>query len=98
MRFEGNTRGITRSDYEQFSRFLSCGCQRPQREPRRENTVSCPQNQTQGRPIAMVYGVKQEYCAIYDPEIGLENGTMFEELNKPFYKSGCRGKGKEGCL
>ena len=58
----------------------------------------CPQNQTQGRPIAMVYGVKQEYCGIYDPEIALETGTLFEALNKPFYMAGCKNKGKEGCL
>jgi hypothetical protein len=46
----------------------------------------------------MVYGVKQDFVRIYEPEIALENGTIFEELNKPFYPIGCKSKGGEGCL
>lgn len=51
------------------------------------NTNTCP--------LAMVYAVKQEWQNIYDPEIALLNGTVFEELNMPFYKSGCSING--GC-
>ena len=98
MRFEGNSRGITRSDYQQFSQFLGLSQPRYQREPRCQNPVSNCEKQTQGRPIAMVYGVKQEYCCAYEPDMGLEIGTMFEELNKPFYPVGCRDKNREGCL
>ena len=100
MRFEGNSRGISRTDYEQFSQFLGLSQPQYQRGTRMGgavgNTVQGCQNQTQGRPIAMVYGVEQNFCNIYDPEVALENGTIFEELNKPFYPVGC--KGKEGCL
>ncbi|MBO5212239.1 MAG: spore coat associated protein CotJA [Clostridia bacterium] len=47
------------------------------------------------KPLAMVYAEKQEFCGIYDPEIALINGTVFEELNLPFYKSKCSKNG--GC-
>ncbi|MBQ8162851.1 MAG: spore coat associated protein CotJA [Clostridia bacterium] len=47
------------------------------------------------RPLAMVYAEKQEFCSIYDPEIALINGTIFEELNLPFYHSKCSRNG--GC-
>lgn len=55
---------------------------------------------TSGRSLAMVYAPKQSFVKIYDPEIALSYGTIFEELNKPFLKSSCRGtndKG-EGCF
>ena len=102
MRFEGNSRGISRADYEQFSQFLGLSQPKYQRDARLNGTnANAPQNvqnHTQGRPIAMVYGVKQDFRSIYDPEIALESGTIFEELNKPFYPVGCGGGGKEGCL
>ncbi|MBE6663474.1 MAG: spore coat associated protein CotJA [Ruminococcaceae bacterium] len=48
----------------------------------------------------MVYAVKQEYRKIYDPEVSLLNGTIFEELNKPFKRGSCRGASDngEGCF
>ena len=98
MRFEGNSRGINRSDYEQFAGFLGLG------QPRysKENRTNIAQNQVkQESPrekVGMVYGVKQDFTRIYDPEIALENGTIFEELNKPFYPTGCKSKSGEGCL
>lgn len=52
------------------------------------------------RSLAMVYPIKQDYIGIYDPEIALINGTIFEELYKPFLRGSCRGandKG-EGCF
>lgn len=103
MRFEGNSRGITRSDYEQFSQFLGLSQPRYQRDVRINNSTQGNitqnrENHTQGPSLAMVYGVKQEYRNIYDPEIGLNNGTIFEELNLPFYPVGCSMKNREGCL
>lgn len=98
MRFEGNSRGINRSDYEQFAQFLGMSAPRYQRETKQNTVRENVEIQTQGRPIAMVYGVKQEFCGIYDPEIALEHGTIFEELNKPFYPVGCKSKSGEGCL
>ena len=103
MKFDGGLRGAQRADYEQFSQFLGLNNRpSPRREERpsynaeNENNYSCAcANST---AIAMVYPVKQEWCDIYDVEIALVNGTIFNQLNKPFYPTGCSGKMKEGCL
>ena len=98
MRFEGNSNGLSRSDYEQFSQFLGMSAPRCQREYSHTCARKNDENQTQGRPLAMVYGVVQEYKEVYDPLVALEIGTIFQELNKPFYHLGCKSKGGEGCL
>ncbi|MBE6675038.1 MAG: spore coat associated protein CotJA [Ruminococcaceae bacterium] len=98
MRFEGNTRGISREDYREFSNFLGLSQPKYSRDNVRGITAENSENQTQGKPIGMVYGVKQGFYSIYDPEIALEQGTIFEELNKPFYPVGCKSKSGEGCL
>ena len=36
-------------------------------------------------PIGMAYVPRQEFKDLYDPEKSLEMGTMFLELDKPFY-------------
>ena len=95
MRFEGNSRGINRSDYEEFSQFLGMIQPRFQREAR------VPQSEKRAeteRAVGMVYGVEQKFYRLYEPELSLENGTIFEELNKPFYPTGCKSKNGEGCL
>lgn len=95
MRFEGNSRGINRSDYEEFSQFLGMTQPRFQREAR----VPQPEKRAEAeRPVGMVYGVEQKFYRLYEPELSLENGTIFEELNKPFYPTGCKSKNGEGCL
>ena len=45
-----------------------------------------------GCPLAMVYGVNQQFRNINDPAIGLARGTIFAELDLPFKASegGCR--------
>lgn len=98
MRFEGNQRGICRQDYEQFSKFL--GLSQPKYQNNRSQ-VGCRESDatTQNHHlVGMVYGIKQSFQSIYEPEIALENGTIFEELNKPFYPTGCSKKNVEGCL
>ena len=45
-------------------------------------------------PLAMVYSPLQEFRELYDPDVALERGTMFAELDLPF-EGGNRGKG--GC-
>lgn len=35
-------------------------------------------------PIGMCYTPMQEWCEIYDDEKGLERGTIFQQLDKPF--------------
>ena len=102
MKFDGRDRCSQRADYEQFSQLLNMRSrsmprmeQRPEMNCESENS-SCTCNSQV--PLAMVYPVKQEFCDIYDVEIALVNGTIFNQLNKPFYKTGCSGKMKEGCL
>ena len=95
MRFEGNSRGVNRKDYQQFADFLGLSQPRYSKNTPQAAQESCPIN---SRPIGMVYGEKQYFVRLYDPELALENGTIFEELNKPFYPTGCSRKNREGCL
>lgn len=41
-----------------------------------------------GKSLAMVYSPYQHFETLYDPRQGLCNGTIFGELNKPFYGDG----------
>ena len=100
MRFEGNKRGINRNDYEQFAQFLGLNQSKNDTRSRpqaRQEVTPQPQPQQNDKSLAMVYPVKQSFRKLYDPEIALMNGTLFEELNKPFTRYSC-GRGKEGCL
>ena len=50
----------------------------------------CPLNKWGGTavdklPLAMVYGPMQQFGDVSTPEEGLQAGTMFKNLNKPFY-------------
>ncbi|MBQ9802186.1 MAG: spore coat associated protein CotJA [Clostridia bacterium] len=38
-----------------------------------------------GRSLAMVYSPCQEFEGLYEPMAGLLAGTVFRELEKPFY-------------
>ena len=40
--------------------------------------------------VGMAYVPFQQYGTIYQPEMGFDNGTIFSDLNKPFY--GSRGE------
>ena len=95
MRFEGNSRGMSRNDYQQFTDFLGLSHSRCSRNTPVVTAEACAIGKD---PIGMVYGVEQNFVSIYDPEMALEVGTVFEELNKPFYPTGCNQKHKEGCL
>lgn len=100
MRMEQNSRGAC-GDFDQFSRFLR-GNRQPYSATPRNDTGNTVTEQSE-KSLAMVYAVKQAWQGIYDPEIGLVNGTIFEELDKPFYPSGCsisngcRGRSNGGC-
>lgn len=43
-------------------------------------------------PIAMVYSPVQKWKELYDPATALSNGTIFKELDLPFYPTPCRRK------
>ncbi len=41
-------------------------------------------------PLAMAYVPRQKWTTTYEPDVGLDNGTIFPELNLPF--TGRRGE------
>lgn len=96
MKFDSNYRGSQKSDYEQFTKFLSGKQQERELVNRRYDDAVCENHTGNGRPIAMVYCEWQDWKRLYDVEIGLSNGTIFEELNLPLLKTGCTG-GQKGC-
>lgn len=98
MRFEGCRRGVNRSDYEQFTKFLGINQPKYQKDSQIVQNGDTSDMTMQKYPLAMVYAVKQCFRGTYDPGVALSNGTVFEELNKPFYPIGCKNNGREGCL
>lgn len=48
-------------------------------------------------PIAMVYSPMQRWKDLYDPHTALGNGTIFKELDLPFYPTPCRRKENGQC-
>ncbi len=90
MRFNTNREGSFR-DYEEFSKFLGLGGTKRQAQP-----TLAPESSM--KSLAMVYPQRQSFIKLFDPEVALQNGTMFEELNKPFYGGSCKGNNNgEGC-
>ena len=105
MRFNTNREGGYR-DYEEFSKFLGLNgsrCQRQSMDSIQNQGCARQENESQmsigrGKSLAMVYPQKQDFIMLYDPEVALQIGTAFEELNKPFDGSSCRGTNNgEGC-
>jgi len=48
------------------------------------------------RPLAMVYAEYQCWNALYEPSEGLDSGTIFRELEFPFYPTPCAEKNCAG--
>jgi len=42
------------------------------------------------RALAMVYGIPQNWRGIDNTECGFNRGTIFNELDKPFYGDKCK--------
>ena len=42
-----------------------------------------------GVSLAMVYSPCQAFTDLYEPEDGINRGTIFKELDKPFYPTPC---------
>jgi len=65
--------------------------QRPEQRP--EGPTPCSpcakQNCLSGWPLAMSYTPDQEWKDLYEIEVGLSHGTIFTELDLPFYP-GCK--------
>jgi hypothetical protein len=60
----------------------------PQREDSAPNTCRTPVYP--GVSLAMVYSPCQAFADLYEPEAALERGTIFRELDKPFYPTPCQ--------
>ncbi len=59
--------------------------------PRGRNTGGCPDTHDHfpaDMPIAMAYVPWQRWRELYEPRKGLESGTIFRELDKPFLGKG----------
>jgi len=93
MKLDSNNRSSYRADYEQFNKFL-----RGSQLAKNDNHETHDKGQCQcnrRRPIAMVYCEEQEWKKLFDIEIGLSKGTIFEELDLPLLSTSC---GKGGCM
>ncbi len=92
MKLDSNYRNSQRSDYEQFAKFLR-GSQMSRKDEIQDSQSdsSCHKN----RPVAMVYGEDHEWRKLFDIELGLSKGTVFEELDLPILSTSCN---KGGCL
>ena len=49
------------------------------------NTYPCGENGVEGRALAMVYAPIQAWRNAYDPQTALARGTLFRELDMPFF-------------
>ena len=81
---------------------MACSCreERRSRENYSNRHPSCPQADAAthatcrtpvypGVSLAMVYSPCQAFADLYEPEAGIERGTIFKELDKPFYPTPC---------
>ena len=76
-------------------------CSNPTRDERSGNATAERRRESwglgEGYPLASVYAPLQTFRKLYDCEIALGKGTIFEELNLPFMGEtvgkggGCRG-------
>jgi len=51
------------------------------------------EDQLAGLPLAMAYVPMQEWRNLFDLENGFDEGTLFKELDFPFYPTSCPRKG-----
>lgn len=105
MRRSANVRRRTadRSEmhYSNIGRESSCNCPCSNMQSRQESAPESPcpnekcmvNSSLSGYPLAMVYSPDQEWHKLYDIEEALGMGTLFCELNFPFYPAcGCKSE------
>lgn len=63
---------------------------------RPEQSPCAPQTDSEALALAMVYSPYQAWQNIYCEQDALMRGTIFEELDKPFYGPACMGGGIGG--
>ncbi len=83
----------------------SCGCgwnRSARNENHNDSSCGCIDRksmsiQTQGLPLVMSYCPDHEFHELHEDEEALAMGTLFRELNFPFYPSNCSNKCGKGC-
>ncbi|MBQ8840691.1 MAG: spore coat associated protein CotJA [Clostridia bacterium] len=98
MNIDRNARRTTRQDYNDFINLLGINGQKQVKNDTGSANIPA---KAPNKSLAMVYAQEQGWQGIFDPEIALINGTIFEELHKPFKMASCAGKANnfgEGCL
>ena len=70
--------------------FMDVFCVHPQMTQSYNKASECPSNECLEKlPLAMCYVPMQKWGTVYDPDVALERGTLFPDLDFPFL-------GKEG--
>lgn len=93
--YHGNTGDyMRRGNTGRCSRMNSCQNVNSTPSPVSERTTECcekSRDTLEGMPLAMAYVPWQTWRKIMCPEMAFKTGTIFEELNKPFWgMGGCR--------
>ena len=72
---------------QMHGRNLNCNCEtaEPCVQPRMREDCSRDRDMLYGMPIAMGYIPWQNFECTYEPAQALRAGTIFPELDKPFY-------------
>ena len=88
---ESARRGV-RNGSEQNDRMKrSISCTRTARDDSDGHETFTPPKLT-GVPLSMVYSPYQEWDNMYDEEDGFERGTVFRDLDFPFYPTPCNNR------
>lgn len=100
-RMNANNYGTPRDrlDPSILERMMQQNCAVPTME--HQEAPSCPyepENETitNGVSLAMVYSPEQFWQNLYNEEEGFMQGTIFKELDKPFYGPKCQGGRRNG--
>jgi hypothetical protein len=99
MNIDRNMRRTTRQEYNDFVNLLGMNSQKQAKID--TGSTNMPVEGHTSKSLAMVYAEEQLWRNIFDPEIALANGTIFNELHKPFMPIACSGRSNnfgEGCL
>lgn len=83
-----------RMNYRNYPGQRSCNCDRVPMSPARPMPIPATPEvpACKDLALAMAYVPKQHYCDTFDLAKAFQVGTIFPELNKPFYGKGggCR--------
>ena len=79
------------TSYGSSGRTNDCSCGKASRTADRCRVHG--EDKLAGLPLAMAYVPMQEWRNLYDLEDGFDRGTLFRELDFPFYPTACPRKG-----